>query len=159
MNKLPRPTLALLLVAGLSVMGCRHLRRLETPFLFPLVVDPRMIEVEKALADNAIADTDDLRITDLGESKGHSVHLVQSNADLKPHFRKRHDELILVRKGGGIAILGEDRYIVGPGSVLIVPRGTIHRFINTGEKPFIALSVLSPAYDGKDWMPVKQKKK
>jgi hypothetical protein len=89
------------------------------------------------------------------------MHLIQvrQNAELKGHYHKYHDEVIYVKKGSGIATLDDTRYLIKPGSILQVPNKTVHKFLNTGDEVFIAVSIFSPSYDGRDIKFIKEKKK
>jgi mannose-6-phosphate isomerase-like protein (cupin superfamily) len=39
---------------------------------------------------------------------------------------------------------------VGQGSILYVPRATVHAFRNTSDEPAAAYAVYTPAFDGQD---------
>jgi mannose-6-phosphate isomerase-like protein (cupin superfamily) len=49
--------------------------------------------------------------------------------------------------------LGADERPVGEGSILYVPRGTVHAFRNATAEPALAYAVYAPAFDGKDRAP------
>ncbi len=89
------------------------------------------------------------------------MHLIQvrANGEIQPHYHKRHDKVIYVKKGTGIATLDDTRYVVKPGSMLQVPLKTVFKFLNTGNETFVAVSVFSPPFDGKDIKKIKVKKK
>jgi mannose-6-phosphate isomerase-like protein (cupin superfamily) len=46
--------------------------------------------------------------------------------------------------------VGDAVHPVGEGSILYVPRGTVHAFANESGEPAIAYAVYTPAFDGKD---------
>ena len=63
---------------------------------------------------------------------GHGTMLVEYYAPRgvdtqKPHTR---DELYVVIAGTGTFVNGDDRHLFGPGDVLFVPTGVVHRFVD-----------------------------
>lgn len=114
-----------------------------------------MDEVLKAKPVGADKEALRLALSKIGSAR---VLLCQINADLKPRYYQGHDETVCVIKGHGIMIIGEDRYVAKAGSVFVIPRNIVHSFINTGEKPFVALVVQSPPPLGGDMVLVRPKK-
>ncbi len=85
----------------------------------------------------------------IGASKGASAHHLRLVEGAKPHVHRRHDETVVVLSGHGRMTLGPDTVDVGRGSVLVVPRGTVHSLVVSGA-PIEAVSVFSPPFDGRD---------
>jgi mannose-6-phosphate isomerase-like protein (cupin superfamily) len=81
---------------------------------------------------------------------GCSLNLGQLNKVVKSHYHKDHDEVVYVVRGNGLVTIAGKEYMVSPGWAYLVPRGTIHRFVNLGPDASIVLSTFSPAFDGKD---------
>jgi mannose-6-phosphate isomerase-like protein (cupin superfamily) len=46
--------------------------------------------------------------------------------------------------------IGDEERPVGEGSILYVPRGTVHAFQNDSEEPAAAYVVYVPTFDGED---------
>lgn len=114
--------------------------------------------VDDVMKARAIAGEDEalrLMLSKIGSSR---VLLNQINADLKPRYYQGHDETIYVVKGHGIMIIGEDRYVAKPGTLFVIPRNIVFSFINTGEKPFVAIVVQTPPPLGGDMVLVRPKK-
>jgi mannose-6-phosphate isomerase-like protein (cupin superfamily) len=88
-----------------------------------------------------------------------TYHLVQIRTQEKPHRHDYHDLVAFIQSGVGMMFLGEKSFRVGPGSVVFIPHGTPHYFVNTGPTPAVAVTVFSPAYDGRDFVPIKEKEK
>ncbi|MFN3532950.1 MAG: SHOCT domain-containing protein [Candidatus Brocadia sp.] len=134
---------------------------LQHPTKFPVVFSPDVQNIEEIAGKNPLGENEDVKITDVGENKNSSVHLVQvrENGELRPHYHKRHDEVIYVKKGSGIATLDGTRYLIKPGSILQIPSKTVHKFLNTGGEQFMAVSIFSPPFDGRDEKTIKEKKK
>ena len=134
---------------------------LQHPTKFPEVFSSNVQNVEEIASKNPLSENEDIKITDVGENKNSSMHLIQvrENGEFHPHYHKRHDEVIYVKKGSGIATLDGTRYLVNSGSILQIPSKTVHKFINTGGETFMAVSVFSPPFDGRDEKTIKEKKK
>ena len=159
----------LLLILSLILIGCTTVRyypvnfieSLQHPTKFPEVFSSNVQNIEEVANKNPLGDNEDVKITNVGENKNSSMHLVQirENGELHPHYHKRHDEVIYVKKGSGIATLDGTRYLIKSGSILQIPSKTVHKFLNTGGEPFMAVSIFSPPFDGRDEKTIKQKKK
>lgn len=134
---------------------------LQHPTKFPVVFSSNVQNLEEIAGKNPLGENEDVKITDVGENKNSSIHLVQvrENGELRPHYHKRHDEVIYVRKGSGIATIDGTRYLIKPGSILQIPSKTVHKFLNTGGEQFMAVSIFSPPFDGRDEKTIKEKKK
>ncbi len=154
---------------SLAFIGCTTVRYYPTNFVeslkhptkFPEVYSSTVKNIEEVAEKNPLGEGEEVKITDVGENKNSSMHLVQvrENGELRPHYHKRHDEVIYVKKGSGIATLDGTRYMVKPGSILQVPAKTVHKFLNTGGEPFVAVSIISPPFDGRDEKRIKEKGK
>lgn len=133
---------------------------LKHPTKFPEVFSFTVQDIEEIVAKNPLSENEDTRITDVSENKNSSMHLIQvrENGELHPHYHKRHDEVIYIKKGSGIATLDGTRYMIKPGSILQIPSKTVHKFLNTGEEPLIAISIFSPPFDGRDEKSIRKKK-
>ena len=154
---------------SLAFIGCTTVRYYPTNFVeslkhptkFPEVYSSTVKNIEEVAEKNPLGEDEEVKITDVGENKNSSMHLVQvrENGELRPHYHKRHDEVVYVKKGSGIATLDGTRYMVKPGSILQVPAKTVHKFLNTGGEPFVAVSIFSPPFDGRDEKRIKEKRK
>jgi quercetin dioxygenase-like cupin family protein len=153
----------------LFLIGCTTIKyypvnfveSLKHPTKFPDVYSSTVQNIEEVANKNPLGEDEDIKITDVGENKTSSMHLIQvrENCEMYLHYHKRHDEVIYVKKGSGIATLDGTRYIVKPGSILQVPSKTVHKLLNTGNEVFVAVSVITPQYDGRDEKMIKEKKK
>ena len=154
---------------AMTLVGCstanyyppNFVESLKHPTKFPEVFTFNVQNIEEVIEKNPLGENEEVKITDVGENKNSSMHLIQvrANGEIQPHYHKRHDEVIYVKKGSGIATLDDTRYVVKPGSILQVPLKTVHRFLNTGNETFVAVSIFSPPFDGKDEKKIKVKKK
>ena len=92
----------------------------------------------------------DFRIEEVGRDAHTSHHLVWIRHAEIPHRHDRHDLWVVIVRGRGGWRLGDEERRVGPGSVLYVPRGTVHAFRNTSPEPAAAYAVYTPPFDGQD---------
>ncbi len=144
-------TKSLLLFCFFNVLACSPSPR------FYLHYGDRLTrsDLDRILAENPLPDKQNIRVATMGKGQTISHHIVQIRDREKPHVHKRHDLTVVVLKGEGYLMLGEDRVELVKGDVLFIPRDTIHYFVNTFSQPSVALAAFSPPFDGKDTVPVK----
>jgi quercetin dioxygenase-like cupin family protein len=63
-------------------------------------------------------------------------------------MHRDHEEVATILDGRGVFVLGERAYPVKTGSVMIIPRGTVHSF--EAKEPTTVLAVFSPPFDPAD---------
>jgi mannose-6-phosphate isomerase-like protein (cupin superfamily) len=85
----------------------------------------------------------------VGEHASASAHHLLIAARVRAHRHARHDETVVVLAGRARFRMGDRSEAIGPGSVLLIPRGTVHA-LEVTEGPLEAVSVFSPPFDGKD---------
>jgi mannose-6-phosphate isomerase-like protein (cupin superfamily) len=96
----------------------------------------------------------DFQVVELGRDAHSSHHAVWIVDREVPHRHDTHDLLVVMLRGFGSMRLGAETRPVGPSSILYVPRGTPHAFANASGEPALAYAVYTPAFDGKDRVPV-----
>jgi mannose-6-phosphate isomerase-like protein (cupin superfamily) len=73
---------------------------------------------------------------------------------LEPHPPHRHphaDEVFIVQDGQGLFMVGDEPdFLAGPGSLIFVPRGVLHRIQVPGPEPLVWLSIVAPNLDAPD---------
>ena len=62
-----------------------------------------------------------------------------------PHYHEDEDELFMVQEGQVSFFINGEWNEAGPGSVLFVPRGTVHMFRNKGSAPSRMLVMAQPS--------------
>jgi quercetin dioxygenase-like cupin family protein len=68
-----------------------------------------------------------------------------------PHSHDRYEETIYGIQGVLLWTVEGKRIDVGPGQLLTIPRGAVHRFDNTTDKDAKALCVITPAVLGPEY--------
>lgn len=61
------------------------------------------------------------------------------------HVHDEEEESFYVLSGRGVVVVGETENHVGPGSFVLVPRGTAHTLRRTSDEPLRMLTLVSPA--------------
>ena len=61
------------------------------------------------------------------------------------HLHEKEDEIIFIQSGTGEATLGEEKVVLGAGSMLFVPQGTWHGGRNTGRDTLKWIAIYSPS--------------
>lgn len=123
---------ALLLVALLA--GCRGADRPHAHF------------TPEDLAPLPIPEGESVATRELSRTASASIHLTSVRGDLKPHVHRRHDEVTHCVHGSGRLRLGDTFIDVTRGTVVVIPRGTLHAF--SGEATVV--TTFTPPFDGKD---------
>jgi mannose-6-phosphate isomerase-like protein (cupin superfamily) len=116
--------------------------------------------LDSLLAAHPYTDTTRVQADRITSVEGASLNLVQTRVRVLPHFHARHDETVVVLRGRGLYDSGSvDRKElrttrIGPGTVLQIPRGTVHTVRVEGTEPLVAYSIFSPPLDPTDRHPV-----
>jgi mannose-6-phosphate isomerase-like protein (cupin superfamily) len=122
----------------------------------PAVIDALFPEGRSTLALTQLASRDplradeDFRVVPLGRDATTSHHVVHIRGAEIPHRHDRHDLAVVILRGHGQMLLGNERRAVGEGSILYIPRGTVHSFANESDSPAAAYAMYTPPFDGKD---------
>ncbi len=121
------------------------------PVLDALLSDGRLTLPLAELAGRvALPEGEGFALLELGRDAHTSHHVVAIRERETPHRHDRHDLFVVILRGHGGMLLGEEERPVGEGSILYVPRGTVHAFRNASAEPALAYAVYAPAYDGQD---------
>jgi mannose-6-phosphate isomerase-like protein (cupin superfamily) len=63
-----------------------------------------------------------------------------------------YDEVFITLEGQATVVAGDEERVVGPGDVAIIPAGTPHKFVNSGDGPLRQIDIhLSPQF-GTAWL-------
>src|SRR5207249_687965 len=61
-----------------------------------------------------------------------------------PHRHEREDETSYVLEGALTVQIGDEVATIGPGAIIVKPRGIFHTFWNSGTQPLRFLEIISP---------------
>jgi quercetin dioxygenase-like cupin family protein len=82
-----------------------------------------------------------------------SVSFWQIETEMPAHLHRKHEEIIVVQSGSVETTIGDQRVVLGPGDIVLVPRDTVHSGRSVGSDPARGYSVFAPAFDGRDRVP------
>ncbi len=85
-----------------------------------------------------------------------SAVLIQVREEVVPHLHTAHDEMVYILSGKAVMTVGEETRGVQPGDVIFIRRNTPHKLANRSAQPLVALSVMSPPFDGVDRIVLEQ---
>ncbi len=146
-------------IVFLVASGCKGLQKpgefvesLRNPTSFPEIFLPEIKNIDEIVNENALAEDENFMIIPIGKDKSSSIYLFQirENAEMDAHYHKSHDVIMYIKKGSGIVELNGTRHSVKEGMMVVIPRLSVHRYVNTGEVTGIVVSIFSPPFDGKD---------
>lgn len=147
-----------LLVAPLAALGLAAPAAADDA---PAVLDALLPEgrltarLSELAARWGLAPDEEFKVTEVGRDASTSHHLVWIRDREVPHRHDAHDLFVVILKGHGGMRLEDEERPVGEGSILYIPRGTVHAFRNASAEPAVAYAVYAPAFDGKDRVPVE----
>ncbi|CAL2077325.1 cupin domain-containing protein [Tenacibaculum sp. 190524A05c] len=75
----------------------------------------------------------------------YEVNLKPSSMGAKPHYHRFMDETFIVLKGSPTVTMGEKEMVLSEGSVVFVPKFTVHGFRNDSHSNCKMLIVFNPA--------------
>ncbi|MGR3293132.1 MAG: cupin domain-containing protein [Candidatus Scalindua sp.] len=146
-------------VSVLVACGCMATKKpgefiesLRNPTSFPEIFLPEIKYIDEIVEEKSLADDENIMIIPLGKDKSTSVYLFQMRpgAEMDSHYHNTHDEILYIKQGSGLIILNGTRHIVKEGMVVMIPRQSGHKYVNTGKEISITISMFSPPFDGKD---------
>lgn len=72
------------------------------------------------------------------------VMSVPAGEEIGAEVHEGIDQVLTFVSGTGRAEVGEDATPVGPGQLVVVPAGTRHNFVNTGDEPLVLWTIYAP---------------
>lgn len=151
--------MGILPIVFMAAAGCEGLKKpgefvesLRNPTSFPEIYLPEIKNIDDIVNEKGLAEGENVKVIPIGKDKSSSIYLFQirQNAEMNAHFHKLHDEIVYIKKGSGIFELNETRYSVKEGMMVVIPRLSVHKYVNTGEVTSTVVSILSPPFDGED---------
>lgn len=114
------------------------------------------MSVSQWLKQHPLAPGEEIAVTELDRTESASLHVVHIRHREALHVHQHHDLTVMVQQGHGILRLGPKNLRLKPGSVVLIPRGAPHAFVNESRKPAAALVVFSPPLESPDSIPVSE---
>jgi len=143
-------------LAAVASFGCAHESAAPPAVLDALFPAGRRTESLTAIANaETLAPGESFRLREIGRDAHTSHHVVWIRDRETPHRHDGHDLWVVMLRGHGTMRLGDEERPVGEGSVLYVPRGTVHAFRNLSGGVAAAYAVYAPPFDGRDRVDVE----
>lgn len=139
--------------------GCASAPLIQAPVPAGQVIylaDGQEVRMEEWLRDHPLDPGQEVALYDLSRSEFSSTHIVQIRQAEALHTHERHDLVAVLQKGRGVLRMGSRELRLSPGSVVVIPRGTPHSFVNETPEPAAAFVVFSPPFDGEDTVPIAE---
>ena len=114
--------------------------------------------IESVLAANLLAPGQNIGVTNLGAADEVSHHIVQVRDAEALHVHANHDLTVFIYRGHGVMQVDSNQFPIATGDILFIPRGVPHAFTNKSGSPAVAIVAFTPAFDGKDTVPVKEER-
>ena len=84
-----------------------------------------------------------------------NLGVVQPGGEAEPHLHETEHQVVYVLDGLCEVTLGDDAPVdCGPGTVVQIPPGLLHRVLAKGDRPFRCLVLYSPPLGPRDERPV-----
>ena len=94
----------------------------------------------------AEAANDFRRVLATGSKSQLVVMSILSGEDVGEETHPHTEQTLFFQSGVGEALVGEERFSVSAGDIVIVSPGTRHNFTNTGAEPLKIITVYAPAH-------------
>ncbi len=139
-------------VPALLLAATVHAAEADPPAVLDAVFGGKRqtLALEALEARPALGPGESFRAVEIARDATSSHHVVAIRDGETPHRHDEHDLLVYLLEGHGVMQLGEASRRVGQGSILWVPRGTVHAFRNAANDPAVAYIVYFPPFDAKD---------
>jgi len=96
------------------------------------------------VAELTRSNTDFRRVLFTGEHTQLVIMAVPAGGEIGEEVHEDIDQVLYFIEGTGKALLADLEEEVGPGSVVVVPAGTKHNFVTTGDAPLKLFTVYGP---------------
>lgn len=99
-------------------------------------------EIEKLTTEN----TDFRRVLYTAESMQLVLMTLKSGEEIGVETHNENDQFFRFESGQGKVMVNETEYEVADGDAVIVPKGSQHNVINTGDEPLTLYTIYAPAH-------------
>ncbi|MEO0403613.1 MAG: cupin domain-containing protein [Bacteroidota bacterium] len=86
-----------------------------------------------------------------------STHQIWIKQGVKAHFHEYHTEHVVVLSGKAKMSVNGEEFMIGPGDLIFIPKGSIHSVEVIGDENLVVLSIQAPVFRGKDRIFVQAK--
>ena len=93
----------------------------------------------------------------IAEVNDASVELLKVDNEIPLHSHPKENHFAYVMKGKLKVTIGDNSYDAGPGSLIVIPAGTLHSMQRVGDSPAEIIAFSSPPYMAKDTVMIENK--
>lgn len=149
-----RRTVLVPALAGMFVLGAVSARLLPVAHAADTNAQPRIVNILKMTDEELGAERPGthIRSNTFFADPGSTVSV--QTGDVAKHYHQNSDEIQYIIEGRGTFWLGDHQQEVGPGDLIIIPKGTAHAGSHATSGRFKALSIKSPPQAADDVHPV-----
>jgi mannose-6-phosphate isomerase-like protein (cupin superfamily) len=149
-----RRTLLYPALAGMFVLGAVSARLVPPAHAADTNAQARIVNVLKMTDDELGAERagTHMRSNTFFADPGSTVSV--QTGDVAKHYHRNSDEIQYIVEGRGTFWLGDREQEVGPGDLIIIPKGTTHAGSHATTGRFKAISIKSPPQAADDVHPV-----
>ena len=130
------------------------MKLLATLFLSLFTIALAHAQMDKLMFDlpalQPPADFENIHVQKVGSDQNSTSFIIWVKEEVKPHYHETHTETLYVLEGSGMMTMGDEGQRIGPGTLLLIPKGTVHSVEVTSSEPLKVLSVQAPEFHGKD---------
>ena len=104
-------------------------------------------QIDDILKENPLKPGEKAQTIKIAEDDTATVFVLRllEGVEVKSHFHKTHDEIVVFIKGSGQTTIGDKRMDMKPGTIHFNPMGKVHATKNIGNEPLVAISIFTPA--------------
>jgi mannose-6-phosphate isomerase-like protein (cupin superfamily) len=141
-------------LAGMFVLGAVSARLVPVAHAADASAQARIVNILKMTDEELGAERPGthIRSTTFFADPGATVSV--QTGDVAKHFHQNSDEIQYIVEGHGTFWLGDREREVGPGDLIIIPKGTAHAGSHATSQRFKAISIKSPPQAADDVHPV-----
>ena len=92
------------------------------------------------------ASPDFRRVLATGQKSQLVVMSIPPGEEVGEEVHPKTEQTLFFQSGTGEALVGEERFAIGPGDIVVVSPGMRHNFTNTGAEPRKIITVYAPAH-------------
>lgn len=104
-------------------------------------------QIDEILIQNPLKPGEKAQTIKIAEDSTVTILLLRlvEGVEVKNHYHKTHNEIVLGIKGMGQMMVGEKWVDMKPGAIHFNPMGKIHAAKNIGNEPMVVISIFTPA--------------
>jgi mannose-6-phosphate isomerase-like protein (cupin superfamily) len=104
-------------------------------------------QIDDILKENPLKPGEKAQTIKIAEDDTTTVLVLRflEGVEVKSHFHKTHDEIVIFVKGNAQTTIGDKTIDMKPGTIHFNPMGKIHATKNTGTEPLVVISIFTPA--------------